>query len=91
MPKTISTMEQMRESEEKRRERNRRKNAKKATNTRTYTVRVYHGSALETATEKAASDAGIQPGRYLRKALVEKLTREGYIAETEEEEEEEEE
>ena len=81
MPRINVTQSQIRESDEKRREQNRRRNAKTRLKTQTYTVRVYHGSELETAIEKAAADAGKQPGRYLREALIEKLRRNGYLTE----------
>ena len=83
------SMDRIRESEEKRKERNRRKAAKQSAKTQTYTIRVYHGSEFEQAIEKAAADAGKQPGRYVRIAVIEKLTRDGYMPENAEEEVEE--
>ena len=80
MPRKLVTNADYRASERKAQERNRRKAQKIAAKTQTYTVRVYHESELELATEKAASNAGILPGRYLRIALIEKLQREGYLA-----------
>ena len=88
MPRKLITNADFRASERKAEERNRRKAQRRAETTQTYTVRVRHGSALETATEKAAADAGIQPGKYLRQALTEKLIHDGYITETPEESEE---
>ena len=79
MPRRLVTNADFRASERKAEERNRRKAQKRAETTQTYTVRVRHESELELATEKAASDAGILPGRYLRLALIEKLQREGYL------------
>lgn len=89
MPRINITQEQIRESEEKRREQNRRRNAKTRLKTQTYTIRVYHGSELEQAIEKAAADAGKLPGRYVRIAVIEKLQRDGYMPENSEEEVEE--
>lgn len=89
MPRKLITNADFRASERKKEERNRRKTQKRAATTQTYTVRVRHESELELATEKAAADAGIQPGTYLRLALIEKLQRDGYIAETPEAPEEE--
>ena len=85
MPRKLTTNADYRASERKAQERNRRKSQKIAAKSQTYTVRVYHGSDLESATEKAASDAGVQPGRYLRMALIEKLQRDGYIVESQQE------
>lgn len=79
MPRRLVTNADFRASERKAEERNRRKAQKRAETTQTYTVRVHHESELELAIEKAASDAGILPGRYLRLALIEKLQREGYL------------
>lgn len=79
-------MEKWRESEAKRKARKKREMEK----TKVYTVRVYKDSPIMIAAEKAASDAGKQPGRYLRQALIEKLQRDGYIGEAPEEPEPEE-
>lgn len=89
MPRKLITNADYRASERKKEERDRRKTQKRAETTQTYTVRVHHGSEIEAATEKAAADAGMQPGRYLRFALIEKLQRDGYMAEQEPEEPEE--
>lgn len=88
MPRRLVTNADYRASERKAEARNRRKAQKRAETTQTYTVRVRHESELELATEKAASDVGLQPGKYLRQALIEKLQREGYLAPNVENEEE---
>lgn len=69
------------EKDERKKERNRKKAKKIYERTKTYTVRVYKDSEIMQAIERAASDAGKQPGRYLRQAMMEKLQRDGYIAE----------
>lgn len=82
MPKITSWQER----QEKAKERNRRFAQNRAPKTKVYTVRVYYGSEIYNATEKAASDAGKQPGRYLREALIEKLRKDGYTLEDNDEE-----
>ena len=75
-------------SDERRRQNMREYRKKNASKTQTYTVRVYKGSEIMQAIEKAAADAGKQPGRYLRSALMEKLQRDGYITEIPDDKEE---
>ena len=78
---TQSSMQKLKESEERRKARQKKQYLNRKEQTKTYTIRVYHDSELERAIEKAASDAGKQPGRYVRIAVIEKLQRDGYIAE----------
>lgn len=89
MPKIMSWQERQekaKERQEKAKERNKRYVQIRAQKTKVYTVRVYYGSEIYTATEKAASDAGKQPGQYLREALIEKLRKDGYMLEDNDEE-----
>ena len=87
MPK-VRTMEQVREAEARKAERNRKSSKLNASTTKVYTIREYKYSKLVAAIEKAAKDAGKQPGRYMRVALIEKLQRDGYITDIPEESEE---
>lgn len=88
MPK-ILTIEQKKESEIRRKESRKKAKIIERAKTQTYTIRVYHGSELEQAIEKAAADVGKLPGRYVRIAVIEKLQRDGYMPENSEEEVEE--
>lgn len=87
MPK-VRTMEQVREAEAKKAERNRKNSKLNASITKVYSIREYKYSKLVAAMEKAAKEAGKQPGRYMRIALIEKLQRDGYITESPEDIEE---
>lgn len=87
MPK-VRTMEQVREADARKAERNRKSSKLNASTTKVYTIREYKYSKLVAAIEKAAKDAGKQPGRYMRVALIEKLQRDGYITDIPEESEE---
>lgn len=84
--KRKTAMEKIAESEAKRIARNHKKNQKHAEETKVYTVRVYKDSPLMVATEQAATNAGKQPGQYLRQALIEKLQRDGYFEDDNQEE-----
>lgn len=86
---TASSLQKVKESEERRKNRQKKQYLNRKERTKTYTVRVYYDSELMTALEKAAKEAGKQPGRYLRIALIEKLQRDGYITEIPEDTEEE--
>ena len=62
-------------------EKTRIKNQKAREEGKVYTVRVRKDSKICEFTDKAAANLGIQPGTYLRIALVEKLKRDGYMLE----------
>ena len=54
-------------------------------NTTLYSLRVTNHSGIPSAVNKACEKIGQKPSAYLRQALIEKLQRDGYIAETPEE------
>ena len=60
-------------------------------NTRAYQIRLTRSTGLIDAMERMAETSGIKPATYIRKALIEKLRRDGYIAEVPENTEDEDE
>ena len=85
MPKIVD----WKERQEKAAARNRKFSKNRYEKTKVYTVRVYYDSPLYEATESAAAKAEIQPGTYLRLALVEKLQKDGFLTNAPEDVEEE--
>ena len=92
MPKVLTSEERAKRwaaSAEKKpsyKEKVRIKNKKAREEGKVYTVRARKGSKICEATENAAAKLGIQPGTYLRIALVEKLRKDGYTLEDNDEE-----
>ena len=58
---------------------------RKKGNTKTYQICLSKSTGLVSAMETMTERTGIRPATYLRKALIEKLQRDGYITETPEE------
>lgn len=84
MPK-VRTLEQIKEAHMRELDKNDRW---KRENTKLYQMRVAIKSGIPEAIDKMNAETGIAPAKYLRQALMEKLKRDGYIAEIQEESEE---
>ena len=88
MPKVLTSEERAKRWTENAKKNEARKAAKRKISTKTYTVRVAKGSGLYGGIEKAAKTIGIQPGNYLRMALIEKLQKDGFLKGVPEDDEE---
>ena len=81
MPKILTSEERAKRWTENAKKNEARKAAKRKISTKTYEVRVAKSTGIYNGIEKAAKTIGIQPGTYLRMALIEKLQRDGYLQE----------
>lgn len=82
MPK-VRTTEQIREAHMRELDKNDRW---KREHTKLIQLRISYASGIPDILEKAQSETGLTPTRYMRKALINELKRDGYMPENAEEE-----
>lgn len=77
MPR-VRTAEQVREAHMRELDKNDRW---KRENTKLIQMRITYSSGIPALLDKVQADTGLTPTRYVRKALINELQRDGYIAE----------
>lgn len=85
MPKVL-TIEQRKEAHMRELDKNDRW---KRENTKLIQMRITYSSGIPSLLEKVQEDTGLSPTRYMRKALIAQLQRDGYMTKTAEDEVEE--